>query len=579
MKTDLSQSKIALKPYLEIIKNHCEQLTNEELADVILRLAQEVPVEKRVSFLNKIESCLPGSPSIKKTDPNLQEEILINITALREEIEERIASIDDGSYWDDNCDDEDYNDNEDPEYITDDNISELDQFFLEAESFFLEDQLQTARKIYQHLFHVLNDLDGIEDSFLGRSSIDIREARARYCRSIYETSDGKQQIDELLKAMNIHAPMSRYGLNLSEESYPLMQDVIDAKRDDLKSWDSFLPAWKEALTGCQTDRAEVLLMEAVNWLEGIEGVARLARNWKAAQPRGYLFWIQFLAEKGDWTGVLAIAQEALDSLPKDGFRVQVSQYLIQAAQELGEEKLILQGKRERFFSSEEEQDLLGLLDEAIRQNLRTKELENALEFLQEHKRPGDTGNELYVKALLMSGKLNEAFCEGKKEEAVGWSNGKAGIVFGSTLFVLTDYSKQAVTITKLLQQYAESKSRYYPSAQNQEISTTVYKEILKGLEQFSPTESEKNEFLDWAAKIGCNRINHIVSNKHRAAYSRAAEVLGALAECYLLLGDRNKADNILRDFYEIKFKRYSAFRDEVKQVMKSSELLKGLHFI
>ncbi|MEK7275337.1 MAG: hypothetical protein AAB110_08770 [Candidatus Desantisbacteria bacterium] len=576
MKTDLSQSKIALKPYLEIIKNHCEQLSNEELADVILRLAQEVPVGKRVSFLNKIESCLPGSPSIKKTDLNLREELLNNIAALKEEIEERIASIEDGSYGDDNWDDRDYN--EDPEYITDDQISELDQFFLEVESFFLEDQLKTAREIYQHLFQIFNELEGIENSFSAKSSIDIREARARYCRSVYETSNGKQQIDEFFEAMNIHAPMSHYDLNLSKESYPLMQDVIEAKRGDLKSWDSFLPAWKKALMGCHTDRAEVLLMEAVNWLEGIEGVARLARNWKATQPRGYLFWIQSVAEKGDWTGILAIAQEALEALPKNGFRVQVSQYLIQAAQELGEEKLILHGKRERFFSSDKEQNLLGLLDEAIRQNLRTNELENALEFLQGHKRPENAGNELYVKVLLMSGKLIEAFCEGKKEEAVGWSYGKAGIVFGSTLFVLTNYSKQAVTITKLLQQYAENRYPWdYPSAQNQEISTTVYKEILKGLEQFSPTESEKNEFLDWAAKIGCDRINHIVSNKHRAAYSKAAEILGALAECYLLLGDRNKAANILRDFYDIKFKHYRAFRDEVKQVVNSSELLKGLY--
>lgn len=136
-----------------------------------------------------------------------------------------------------------------------------------------------------------------------------------------------------------------------------------------------------------------------------------------------------------------------------------------------------------------------------------------------------------------------------------------------------------MTITGLLQQYAESRYSWYcPSAQNQKNGTTAYKEILKGLEQFNLTESEKNEFLAWAEKIGRTRINHIVSNKHRKAYSRAAEVLGALAECYVLLGDRNKAVNILQDFYNIKFRRHRAFRGET-----GCEILwiaqKGLYFI
>ncbi len=53
------------------------------------------------------------------------------------------------------------------------------------------------------------------------------------------------------------------------------------------------------ILGGKTNRADVLLMETVNWLEGIEGIARLARDWKSTQPRGYLFWIQCLVTKND----------------------------------------------------------------------------------------------------------------------------------------------------------------------------------------------------------------------------------------------------------------------------------------
>lgn len=236
--------------------------------------------------------------------------------------------------------------------------------------------------------------------------------------------------------MNIYASMSYYGLNLSEEDYPMMQDVIDAKVGDLESWESFLPAWKKVLMEHNTDRAAALLMEVSSWLEGIEGVARLARGWKATQPRGYLFWIQCLIGEGDWQSVLVATQEALEVLPKEGFRVQVSQYLIQAAQELGEERYILQGKCERFFSSCDEQDLLGLLDEAIKQNLRTRELENALEFLQSHRQSGDVADELYVKVLLMSAKLGKAFCvRGKRKRLlVGLMERQESFLAASYLF-------------------------------------------------------------------------------------------------------------------------------------------------
>jgi hypothetical protein len=49
---------------------------------------------------------------------------------------------------------------------------------------------------------------------------------------------------------------------------------------------SFLPVWKKVLDNSGTKgRAAVLLLEAVNRLEGIKGVSRLARKWKSISPR------------------------------------------------------------------------------------------------------------------------------------------------------------------------------------------------------------------------------------------------------------------------------------------------------
>ena len=39
----MKKSKIALKPYLQTIAEYCDTLSNEELADIIIGLAKDVP--------------------------------------------------------------------------------------------------------------------------------------------------------------------------------------------------------------------------------------------------------------------------------------------------------------------------------------------------------------------------------------------------------------------------------------------------------------------------------------------------------------------------------------------------------
>ncbi len=97
----MKKSKIALKPYLDTIAGYCDTLSNQELTDVIISLAKGVPTSTRVQFLEKIESCLPGRKSAAVPEADPVEQILDDIDALKENIEERINSIEDGSYWDD----------------------------------------------------------------------------------------------------------------------------------------------------------------------------------------------------------------------------------------------------------------------------------------------------------------------------------------------------------------------------------------------------------------------------------------------------------------------------------------------
>lgn len=76
--------------------------------------------------------------------------------------------------------------------------------------------------------------------------------------------------------------------------------------------------------------------------------------------------------------------------------------------------------------------------------------------------------------------------------------------------------------------------------------------------------------------IGCARIEAIVSSQSRGAYGRAATILGALAECRLLMRSANEATSLVRELVQVKFPRHNAFRKEVKRVLENAPLLRDL---
>jgi hypothetical protein len=573
MKT--SSSKMALKPYLEAVREHCQSLSKDELVETILEIAQERPIAARMEFLDKIRAITSRAVSavstVRKSEEHIVESMLERIEALKEEIIERIESIEDGSYWDDR--DHWHHDDEDPEYLTDEQSDELETLFVETGGLFLDGQLEAACRLYGTLFELMGGNDAIRTGFSPPSS-DIREARARYCRCVHETSDPSCRLDNFFHCMEVHAPMNHYRLDLPSEPFPMLQDVLDARPGEVPGWESFLPAWEEKLRSHDTARAAMLRMEAVFRLEGIRGLARLTGDWKSRQPCGYLFLIQHLEEARDWRGMIDTCREALDALPKNSFREQAAGYLVKAAMQVREPSVALLGKRESFLSAPHERNLLELLEEADKQGVRSNELGTVLTFKEEFKDRGDGRGSLYLKILLMAGRLEEAFAEGKNEKGVGWSYGKAGVLFAGILSALTESSPKAVVIIAMLKEYAKgSYSGFHGGTEEQ---AGIYREIVKGLAPLRLTTPDRKKYLEWADRIGRDRVHSIVANQHRGAYNRAAQVLGALAECCLVLGERERASSLLNEFVHVKFRRHHAFRSEVKCVVAGSVLLKEL---
>lgn len=559
-----NNEKISLRPFMESIKHSCKNTTKEELIDFILYYAENIPAKDRIDFLDNISSF-----SDAETIPLFDETIMDKFSDLKDAIDTRWESIEDGTYYDDNG--WDYYGDE-PDFFSEDQKEEIEKYFSRADSLFLAGKFSEAQDIYKELYSLMGDEN---DSYsLYELSVDIehRETRARYYRCIYETSAPGERAGNLLEEMNIFTLLNDYRFETFEKYEPLLRDIEDAGTGKLPGKQKFLVDWVELLADKETDRANILLLEAVYLKGGIDGVQALARKWKGRQPRGYLFWINIYVEKEAWNKVIDIAKEALSVLPLSELRGIIAGKLIEAGVKLDNVQIVLEGKRELFYSIPEEENFIGLIKEAKQQDAKDLEIENVLLYLENDK---ENDRELEIKVLLIKGDLFEAFSKVSRVYALGWSYTRrtSAVLFAGVLSALVIKNIQDAEIIKLiLGQYTIIRT-YSFGEEETEADSFLFHEILEGLKKNRINDQQQKKYIAWVENLGKKRIDQIVSNKYRKSYSKAAEVLCGLAECFILLGNSKKGLDLIHEYRNVKYSRFSAFRSELKLVLSKSRII------
>lgn len=544
-------------PYLEAIEKHCSKLTKTQLLASILNIAKTVPQAKRVEFLEQLTQNLENNSVV---DTISQETLIQQIRNLRTEVEERMAAIEDGSYYEEHP--EEYYDEyseEPPECITEEQKEALEEFFQQTEALFVSNQLEAAKAAFDELFAF-----DFEYLYLG---IDLRETRARYCRCIYEICLPEQRIINILAVI---APNEKIQLSQSlfDGNYPFLQDIINTRSSDLPDLEKFLPEWEQALATIDAERANLLRLEAIEFMHGLEGVAKQAQSKQ--QPLSYLYWIEKLIKKKAWAEVASVAQEALEVLSQSDYRVSVAESLILAGKNQDDLGLVLKGKQEKFFSHPDDSTLLHWINEAETQKARTEALKQASKFLYQNRELSN----LYIKVSLMAGEIDKAFVRVSKVKAFGWSHDQnsTGIVFAAILIALLPKKQHPTPLHQAILEYYSRSYSY--ETDPEEPGTSLVAQMIQGLRGRQWPTTQRKVWLEWAETIGKQRIEHIVSNKYRKAYQRAAEILGALAEYFILSGKPDYGISIIVDYRDVEFHRYHAFRREVDKVVTNSTCLR-----
>ncbi|WP_417913872.1 hypothetical protein [Candidatus Electronema sp. JM] len=506
------------------------------------------------------------------------DDILAKMEKLLQDIIDLHESVDDGSYYEDQ--EQDWNwgeDNYDEEFsgISEEQKRRFRQLIAEADKLFLAGELETAKQVYEKLTDLILYGDGLQYTVdYDELEINWRETLSRYCRCVYETAPDADRAKRMRQALAVDR---QHFSDNSENLFPSLRDVFDARDGELAGWNDFLKQFRKNLSAAVSRRGILLHLEAVQWLNGLSGLAEEVRKKQA--PVGYLFWLDQLRTNAAWNELAQAASEALRTMPHDALRAEAAAQLSLAGEQTGDKSLILQGRREQFFSKPNEDNLAALLREANAQQVSEMELNKALAYLEaapKQKKPVSSLLQnppdfsfLKIKIMLLLGRLQESYEAIDQKAAIGWSEKKrtTGAVYVSILHVLSQGHAQAKTIHSLFTRYINE--RYGSNA-------FIAEEIQQRLLQISVGSWHKEQWLKFVEQLSADRAEQIISNKYRKGYARAAEALGGYMECLILHEQRSQAAAFLDLKRNQQYKRYPAFRQELDDVVSKSPLLANL---
>ncbi len=612
MGTSIGRKKrLSAADFLEALEARLAALKPAELRAALLAHAETFPAAERGAFLAIFEAGGETGKAGGKRRPGRAteaESLLRDIDAL---VEKYGASQHEGRGNDWEEEDGEEWDRYEPAQGTWP-TAKIDALFERTDAAFREGDLAHAREAYEKLLTLVagfgeEGFDADEEESEPVGATDLDEAKARYLRSLYETTEPAQRPAALLRALQDLQYVGGGPVGLPE--------VIGARRAALPDRDTFLEAWIELLRQGRADQvgfdmeARRLLFQAVRIHRGTEGLAELARRDGRRIPEAYRKWVQALAEESQTGEAVRAAQEALRALAPTGeIRAWIAEFIADAAEKNDDGAARLDARREAFRATPTLVRLSALCEAAepvgelktvvhaeaarlrsvvARQSRRKGQGEDAVEL--------QTGHRFLATLLLLDGDTEEAIALAEQAPAVGWSGGEhpgpvvmpyllcaaaggAEPAPGTALAELwrgIDVDEPAFPMWDLDTQdddFDDEPEAAWPDAslKPRPVRLTPFLRAQIARQPVDPDRQAR--FLEVAWTVAERRVKEILDKKHRGAYERAAMLVGAVSEARIMAGDAGGGHALLENTRQ-HFSRYSAFTRELDKIARRSPLL------
>ncbi len=574
----LSQFKATLKDLID-------DISVGKLKKIIDSVAEETRTENRLDFLIMVEQIISGNCKTpgEKTIPVLTPE------ALFEKIESYVKRMENGEFFDEERDYEEYHRNEyrhyrnnydyyeeDTDFSTEEYVLEMEDLLEKTQSFYSHDDIDTAKKSYQSIFSIIDDeIYEYEEYFIHGFS--FKEALGE---SFYNSH--KIQFLRTFYLSNIESDQTAiFNLFIKQRSIYL-SNIVDAENKQLKGIDGFTDAYISHLSN-QPEHARHLV-DALFVNGGIEELRCFAYKKANKIPAVFLAFFSEQKERDTKSDeLLKIALDGIQLIPeKFASRSILSNDIILIAQKEGDKELLLTGYSSAFYSNPTIANLdayLGYIAQhSIRDELDRLELflagrkdvmKNKEGYFSSHSSidafstaSSDISKTGYIISHYIFFGLN-GLLSYNDGSILGFQNEKKYIpAIMSLLFVSVSPLGKVVIIEMLLDKYCFDNDF--------EASKNLKQLIYNKASQNAIVNVNITEELKRSENIAVNRVRHILKNKLRGGYESSCLLLVACAEAKESVD--HTGNRIIREI-DTEYKRFTAFRRELKALTQKSRLL------
>ncbi len=561
-------------------------LSAEKLQEIIFKIGEKTSSEKRSEFIRFINQIIKN----KSHDSQVEvKEPLPDIGELLAGIEDYRRRMENGEFFDEDRDYiehhrseyrhyryDDYEEDDDYDYSGEEYVIEMNSFLDSAGSFYEIGNTEGALKVYEAIFNIIDDLDYSNDEFfswnfsfskaLGESNYKMH--KIRFMRVFY---------------LNYIEPAQESVFKLFSNQYSiLLSEIADAEKEQLPGFSKFIDDYVGYLLKNKGKTNH--LIDAIFVKGGMEELRSFAYKKGDKIPELFIAYYDETRERG--TGedeLLKIALDGIHLIPeKYPSRAQLSKVVISRAEKTNDKNLLLTGYSSAFYSNPELaalNDYLGY----ILQNSIKDELGKFTLYLDSQKGKMSRGQELTRSGMAMN-RMFEDHAEISKTNYLlslfilyglkdviqyndysflGFQNEKKHIPAIISLFLITvTASSEAPVIEMLANKYCFEPD---PKTSNN-LRRLVYEKASKE----STSELDKMKELAQCEELAIKRVRHILQNKLRGGYESSCLLLTACAEAKQII---DRTGNILINNIDNEFKRYTAFRRELKALTKKSRVL------
>jgi hypothetical protein len=520
---------LTLAAFVGQLRGRLEALSAEQLRDILLVYGQSLPGRDRAGFLELFPTTAEDSVRVCSDD-----------ALLLSDIESFVGDLADGKYflgfgWDDEI-------RAKRSFGDESWVVEMDDLFARADAVFLGGNMRQAREAYSALFHAFG-LDQEVGTFCGQEApvdmvdTDLREAAARYLRTIWHTSEVEDMPADLRDA---------WTDDLCYQSRPVsIDEVRQALAEDLPGLEEFWPQWIVELRWVESDPLmRGLLAEAVQRSAGVDGLAVLAREPGERQAEHCLAWIDALAGEGRDADAVAAARESLTMVAAAGpGRARIADRLADLAE-------LLDARREAW-RAEPTSLRLRALYEAAPDPVAVLTVEVA-------QRHNSVDGRLLAELLLLAGQVDQAVCllDGDGGYRVSPVLLPYLLAAGSAAVSQPDWAGSVLSVFFDSVDHNWSQVPQPPPARLPDL-------LLRGLTDLPP----RSRWLDLAGAEVERVIGQIVTTKHQGRYGEAATLAVCHAEALAWSGGDGAAQ--LESVYYA-YPRHRAFKDQLRKALARS---------